>query len=151
VDRAGAGRDQEGTALVLADQPAVAESEAVSDRVAHETRRRLHLARAWQDLEQQRVGGIAAAHATGEAQRDPQGKARAGAVVGVNRELIQAQECEKRRSIGEGICQLSLPGRERFPGIAASRYDSRFLTGLLWRGHGYVQHQRVSWWAQDHA
>ena len=109
VHGATAGGHQQGTAPVLVDHALAGFRRAVADRVQAETGHGAHLLVEREDLAQQRILWIAAAHARDEAARHPQRELGGRRVRHSQREFMQAEQREQFTRVAHGLAPGLLP------------------------------------------
>ena len=82
---------------------------AVADRIEAEAGHDLVLVVQWQDLAQQRVAGVAVAHARDETARHPQRELRRGLDRELGHAAAQAQQCQQFGRVAHGVAPEAFP------------------------------------------
>jgi hypothetical protein len=124
VDRAAAGGDQQGSAVVFVQDPGAAFRRPIAHRVEAEAGDEAVLVVQWQDLSEQGVVRIALAHAGRVAPRDPQRELGLRRGRDARRHARQAEAFQQFDGVAEGVTPQGLP-TGRLPGGGGNGYHHR--------------------------
>ncbi|KAG1454063.1 hypothetical protein G6F57_015592 [Rhizopus arrhizus] len=113
IDRAAAGGDQQGAAAVLLDDPGGLFGRTITHRIEAESGGGAHFLVDWQHLAQQRVGGVARAHAGHEALRHAQRELGHGRRRDAQRGRVQLQPGQQGVRVTQRLAPELLPARGR--------------------------------------